>query len=209
MNSACAVILLIECALVLDKGALPTILPQYITVHEVTSMLHRMFPAYMHACRCVIGSSPDQTLLPARISILSSIQNAQNKSNIALVKVAKQFRKKFCECTGCKSIGDKTLPVSNAKAVLNVPASSRAAEGRSQQGGIVHNALQELEQRLAMTESDTSTVENCIKVMQNSQNTENTDVAGSRKAKHFPLSYLLIFVVVTYGWKYYGEYVSK
>jgi hypothetical protein len=48
--------LLIECTLVLEQVELPLWLLPYHTTHNVVSLLHRLFPAYMNGCRCIIGA---------------------------------------------------------------------------------------------------------------------------------------------------------
>lgn len=50
------VMLMVEMVLVLHNIPLPSwFLPSY-TSHDIIAVLHRIFPAYMNACRCVTGA---------------------------------------------------------------------------------------------------------------------------------------------------------
>jgi hypothetical protein len=53
---ALSFILLIESLLVLERWSLPTFLFPYTTAHDFVSLLRRLFPAFMHGCRTVLGS---------------------------------------------------------------------------------------------------------------------------------------------------------
>ena len=53
---ALLVVLLIEIILVLEEVKIPIWLFPYFTEHDVISVLHRLFPAFMNGCRCIIGA---------------------------------------------------------------------------------------------------------------------------------------------------------
>jgi hypothetical protein len=48
--------LLVESALVLEQIDIPVWLLPYHSSHDVVSLLHRLYPAYMNGCRCIIGA---------------------------------------------------------------------------------------------------------------------------------------------------------
>lgn len=48
--------LLMECAFVLQSASLPTWMLPTTTPHEIISTMHRLFPAFMSGCRCIIGA---------------------------------------------------------------------------------------------------------------------------------------------------------
>lgn len=50
------VILLVESLLILEEVKIPVWLLQYHTSHEVVSTLHRLFPAFMNGCRCIVSA---------------------------------------------------------------------------------------------------------------------------------------------------------
>ncbi|RYH31796.1 J domain-containing protein [archaeon] len=50
------VVLLVEMVLVLQEATLPGWFLPAVTPHDVVTTLHRIFPAYMNACRCITGA---------------------------------------------------------------------------------------------------------------------------------------------------------
>jgi len=48
--------LLVEALLVLEEKQIPVWLLPYHTSHDVVSLTHRLFPAYMNGCRCIVGA---------------------------------------------------------------------------------------------------------------------------------------------------------
>lgn len=48
--------LLIECALILEQVKIPVWLLSRNTSYDVVSLLHRLYPAFMNGCRCIVGA---------------------------------------------------------------------------------------------------------------------------------------------------------
>lgn len=48
--------LLIECALILEQYKIPIWLLSRNTSYDVVSLLHRLYPAFMNGCRCIVGA---------------------------------------------------------------------------------------------------------------------------------------------------------
>ena len=48
--------LLIECALILEHVKIPVWLLSRNTSYDVVSLLHRLYPAFMNGCRCIVGA---------------------------------------------------------------------------------------------------------------------------------------------------------
>lgn len=48
--------LLIECALILEHVKIPVWLLSRNTSFDVVSLLHRLYPAFMNGCRCIVGA---------------------------------------------------------------------------------------------------------------------------------------------------------
>ena len=48
--------LLIECVLILEQFKIPVWILSRITSYDVVSLLHRLYPAFMNGCRCIVGS---------------------------------------------------------------------------------------------------------------------------------------------------------
>lgn len=89
------VVLLIEGVFVLEEAKLPSwILGQY-TPHEVVTTLHKLLPAFMSGCRCVIGAlTPDRK--EERVKALSELVAATaTASSKALAVVQQQADRKI------------------------------------------------------------------------------------------------------------------
>ena len=48
--------LLIECVLILEQAKIPVWLLSRNTSYDVVSLLHRLYPAFMNGCRCIVGA---------------------------------------------------------------------------------------------------------------------------------------------------------
>jgi hypothetical protein len=48
--------LLIECALILEQVKIPVWLLSHNSSFDVVSLLHRLYPAFMNGCRCIVGA---------------------------------------------------------------------------------------------------------------------------------------------------------
>jgi len=128
--------LLVETVLVLHEYKIPTWFMSTNTSHDVILWLHRLFPAFMNGCRCVIGSlaSDRKTMYVEALSEMSDSVTVMSKK---LMSSAQQLH---------KSIEYMRSGRFDAK------VSSRA------ELGIVMDALQSIESRC----EDSSHIENIV-----------------------------------------------
>jgi len=83
---ALVVIFLVECLLVLEREQLPMWLFPYTTAHDFVSLLRRLFPAFMHGCRTVMGALYiDEKAY--RVASLSSVSQTSRASAQAVSTV--------------------------------------------------------------------------------------------------------------------------
>ena len=183
-----SVLFLVESSLVIDKTPLPVWLPIHVTAHDIVSTLHRMFPAYMHGCRCILGAVQGPAI-PQRIAGLAVLADVQNKTNVALVKVAKQVKRKFCLCVQCCR--------SRGQSEGGAPCASQRGGGPAQTwmpgggGGVVQRALGG-----ADVVSDVSAVEEVVGKL-----SAGDHLRPSTTTQHsYQIVYLLVFIVVTCVW---------
>jgi hypothetical protein len=81
---ALIVILLIEILLVLEEVKIPIWLLPNHTAHDVVAVLHRLFPAFMNGCRCIIGAyTVDHK--EKRVEALTSLSEASKESTQKLI----------------------------------------------------------------------------------------------------------------------------
>ena len=83
---ALTVVLLIEILLVLEEVKIPIWLLPNHTSHDVVSVLHRLFPAFMNGCRCIIGAfTVDHK--EKRVEALTSLSEASKESTQKLIHI--------------------------------------------------------------------------------------------------------------------------
>ena len=83
---ALIVVLLIEILLVLEEVQIPIWLLPYHTSHDVIAVLHRLFPAFMNGCRCIIGAyTIDQK--EKRVEALTALSEASKESTQKLIHI--------------------------------------------------------------------------------------------------------------------------
>ena len=71
--------LLLEIMLVLEEVQIPVWLLRYHTSHDVVSLCHRLFPAYMNGCRSIVGAFYVDRKAN-RVAALKSLSSAMHRS---------------------------------------------------------------------------------------------------------------------------------
>ena len=70
-----AVVLLVECSLVLEQVPIPVWLLPHHTAHDVVSLLRRVYPAFMNGCRCITGAFENDPKA-SRVEVLTELLEA-------------------------------------------------------------------------------------------------------------------------------------
>lgn len=78
--------LLIELLFVTQEVPLPDWLLPYNTAHDVISVLHRLFPAFMNGCRCIIGAFYIDRKAQ-RIEVLDQVCSIVKEANIRAANI--------------------------------------------------------------------------------------------------------------------------
>ena len=128
--------LLVETALVLHERKLPTWFMSTHTSHDVVVWLHRLFPAFMNGCRCIIGSltADRKTMYVDALTGLSSSASIMTKK---LVLCAKQLHKTVEYTRTCVGGGRD-----HGRAELGVVAGAlQGVEWRGEDDGLVEGVV--------------------------------------------------------------------
>mmetsp|Transcript_3747 Transcript_3747/g.5808 ORF Transcript_3747/g.5808 Transcript_3747/m.5808 type:complete len:359 (+) Transcript_3747:77-1153(+) len=88
------VMLLVECILVVKGVPLPAWFLSTWTTHDLVSTLHRLFPAYMHGCRCILNSA---YISPAwiRYEAFRAVHEGQNIVSKEVLKLARTVQRRL------------------------------------------------------------------------------------------------------------------
>jgi len=133
---ALAVVFLVECLLVLEHEALPTWLFPFTTSFELVALLRRLFPAFMHGCRTVLGALyVDEKAY--RVASLSSLSQSTRHSGKAVTA----------------TVGDTVTALKAQLSVVDVngayaQSSSGAGTGASDGVGLVEAVRGDVSRRL-------------------------------------------------------------
>jgi len=93
--------LLIEMLLILEGNKIPVFLLPSNTSHDVISWMHKLFPAYMNGCRCIIGAfTVDRK--GYRVEALRSLLEHGHTSIEKIESIAQHFSSLVSSKTGTK-----------------------------------------------------------------------------------------------------------
>jgi hypothetical protein len=143
---ALASVFLVECLLVLENEALPTWLFPFTTSFELVALLRRLFPAFMHGCRTVLGALyVDEKAY--RVASLSSLSQSTRHSGKS---VSTTVRATLSELKTQLSVADVngTYATSSSGAGAAAGASHVVGVGASHGAGLVEDVLGGVSRRL-------------------------------------------------------------
>ena len=146
--------LLVETLLVLEEFVLPTWLFPYHTAYDVVSTLHRLFPAFMNGCRCLIGAFQVDRKAD-RVAILTSLNASVQRISLTAGSIVQDFmgvgQSSFTTSEGLVALALKSNKETSAEndgilataAIIADPAKLKKHQ-RSLQGSSVLAALRNL-----------------------------------------------------------------
>ncbi len=90
------VVLFVECLLVLGGVTLPIwLFPQH-TSHDIVTMCHKLYPAFMNGCRCICGSFY-QDSQSVRLKLLTELNESVKLNSSRISTIGKLFLDKYLE----------------------------------------------------------------------------------------------------------------
>lgn len=117
--------LLAESLLIMQEVSIPVWLLPQNTSHEVVSLMHRLFPAFMSGCRCVIGAFVVD-VKGRRVEALQEALLATKMLHSKFMTVAQEYTDKIADAVR-KQKGDAP---DKSEAVGTMAAALRIAQSR-------------------------------------------------------------------------------
>lgn len=139
---ALIVVLLMEILLVLEEVKIPIWLLPYHTSHDVISVLHRLFPAFMNGCRCIIGAyTVDQK--EKRVEALTALSEASKESTQKLIHLTSMS---LLTLVDNDDNDTKDEDVSNKKGILDKALNAIKRRGKEYNSSAVNVMKEKLDQ---------------------------------------------------------------